>query len=60
MIKRTYLRVRSKIFFLLGEINLGGMPSLLISPELLLYLFIYCAAKKTRRGYVGSPSVMQQ
>lgn len=48
------------IFFFWGESNLGVMPSLLLSPELLLYLFIYCAAKKTRRGYVGSPSVMWQ
>lgn len=34
------------IFFFWGESNLGVMPSLLLSPELLLYLFIYCAAKE--------------
>lgn len=45
--KRTYLRVSRKIFFFFwGESNLGVMPSLLLSPELLLYLFIYCAAKE--------------
>lgn len=35
------------IFFCWGESNLGVMPSLLLSPELLLYLFIYCAAKES-------------